>query len=693
MSAACEARRFPYSLIIGLLVIMVLAATLGYLWHTANSDLYLRSGWQYRWVDEGAAAANAPWASAGEQVAEGWRPYSFGQRTPDWDGRSVLWLRSALPDKWYERPILYLTLVSHHVECWLDGRRVYGSGAIPVPPDTRYNPWYPIHVIYLPEDAAGKEVHLVLHSGGSRIGLISAPRGGGLDEFLASRAWMDFFKIGSGALCFFTAAIALVLGFRRHGGAGYFAYAGGAICSGLIVMAGVFGVTRAIDHPTLSLFLIVPGILFWQGFWLWFLETMVATDDQRFVRLIRNTVFCLAAGMLLLIWHDTGRMHTMLYVILAETLLGFFLMLYVFRHRLRTDEETRIYAIGAVAWVTAMVFDAMKLMGLIDLSTTVSVLGQLMDVFCQAVILTWRINAVYSQREQLTRQIHDRNVELNLLNQQINDVNSNLEVQVADRTKELQQAALILQDQKEKLERSEQARQRLLSNIAHDLRTPITLIRGHVEAVLEGVASEGQQQARSLRIAHDKALRLQKLVEDFFTLCQLEARALKVQPQTVAVSNWLDDINASFADDVNAADIALRITADSAAAAVEVRIDRQRMERVFGNLIYNAVKYTPAGGCITVDAQLVEGGQEVVLSVQDTGIGIARGDIEKIFQRFYSGRGAGDYSGSSSAGLGLAIAREIVEMHGGRIWADSEVGRGSTFYVALPVTGSQQSDG
>ena len=81
-----------------------------------------------------------------------------------------------------------------------------------------------------------------------------------------------------------------------------------------------------------------------------------------------------------------------------------------------------------------------------------------------------------------------------------------------------------------------------------------------------------------------------------------------------------------------------------------------------------------------------------MLSVQDTGIGIARGDLEKIFQRFYSGRGAGDYSGSST-GLGLAIAREIVEMHGGRIWADSEVGRGSTFYVALPATEPQQSYG
>ena len=116
-----------------------------------------------------------------------------------------------------------------------------------------------------------------------------------------------------------------------------------------------------------------------------------------------------------------------------------------------------------------------------------------------------------------------------------------------------------------------------------------------------------------------------------------------------------------------------------------IKIDRFRLEQVFANLIYNAVKFTPAGGRITVDARTDPNGEEVVFAVQDTGVGIAVEELEKIFDRFYAGRGSIIHSVGSSTGLGLAIAKEIVDMHGGRIWVESEIGRGSVFYIALPL--------
>lgn len=333
----------------------------------------------------------------------------------------------------------------------------------------------------------------------------------------------------------------------------------------------------------------------------------------------------------------------------------------------------------------ALTTDALRSLGILAMPISIGVSGQLVDLSCQAFILLQRIRRLYQQKEDDALLISRKNEELNLLNTKINTSNESLERQIMERTGELRATTLLLQQQNEKLACMEKARQHLVSNIAHDLRTPVMMIRGYVEAILDGVAHEPEQQEKALQVIHNKTLLLNNLIEDFFTLCKLESRMMAVEWKTVFIGHFLKSLLDSYQADTANLNVKLLFKVPAEVLDKTIKIDRFRLEQVFANLIYNAMKYTPAGGSITVSARIDIAGDEVVFSVQDTGVGISVEELEKIFDRFYAGRGSIVHSVGSSTGLGLAIAKEIVDMHGGRIWVESEVGRGSIFFIALPL--------
>ena len=227
------------------------------------------------------------------------------------------------------------------------------------------------------------------------------------------------------------------------------------------------------------------------------------------------------------------------------------------------------------------------------------------------------------------------------------------------------------------LERGEQIRREMTADIAHELRTPLSVIQGNLEAVLDGVYPPD---AEHVQPALDQAQLLARLVEDLRTLALAEAGQLSLSLQSTDVAELVKRVSASF--ETKAADKHVILSVNAPPALPQVRADGQRIAQVLTNLLGNALRYTPEGG--SVDIRLQAEQQSILIGVKDTGSGISPQDLPHVFDRFYRADKSRSREGGGS-GLGLAIARSIVEAHSGRIWAESEIGKGTSISFALPI--------
>ncbi len=228
------------------------------------------------------------------------------------------------------------------------------------------------------------------------------------------------------------------------------------------------------------------------------------------------------------------------------------------------------------------------------------------------------------------------------------------------------------------LARANEHRRQMTADIAHDLRTPLTVITGYIEALRDGVLKPSSGR---FEVIYDEAQHLNRLVEDLRTLSLADAGELTLQRLKMSPRPLLERTAAAYGHLAEQQTIALEVETDP--KLPEVHVDPERMAQVLGNLVSNGLRHTPAGGQITLAAR--HRGREVELVVRDNGEGIAPEVLPRIFDRFYRGdRSRQQRDGES--GLGLAIARSIVEAHGGTIAAASERGGGTTFTIVLPVT-------
>ena len=232
----------------------------------------------------------------------------------------------------------------------------------------------------------------------------------------------------------------------------------------------------------------------------------------------------------------------------------------------------------------------------------------------------------------------------------------------------------------EELERADRQRRNLTADVAHELRTPLHIIQGNLEGLLDGVY-EPTDEHIGATLAETRALA--RLVDDLRTLSLAEAGQLPLVWESVDVAELLADVGTSFSGQAEAAGIDLRIETEGDPAALTITADAGRLDQVLANLMANALRHTPAGGTITLRAQPFDGG--VTISVSDTGVGIPTKDLPFIFDRFWRGDRSRSHADGAGSGLGLAIARQLVQLHGGRIVAESEPGRGTTFTIAVPA--------
>jgi signal transduction histidine kinase len=225
----------------------------------------------------------------------------------------------------------------------------------------------------------------------------------------------------------------------------------------------------------------------------------------------------------------------------------------------------------------------------------------------------------------------------------------------------------------ERLEASEGQRRRLLADVSHELRNPLSVVQGNLEALVDGVH---QADEAHLRAILDETKVLSRLVDDLRTLSLAEAGALALHREAADVSALARETVSSFAAQADAAGVAVEASAAPGLPLAEV--DPVRVREVLANLVANAIRYTPRGGRVRVDAQR-DGPSTLAVTVSDSGAGISAEALTRVFDRFYKS------AESRGAGLGLAIAKNLVEAHGGAISATSVVGQGTQIRFTLPI--------
>jgi signal transduction histidine kinase len=233
------------------------------------------------------------------------------------------------------------------------------------------------------------------------------------------------------------------------------------------------------------------------------------------------------------------------------------------------------------------------------------------------------------------------------------------------------------------LERMERMRRELVANVSHELKTPISALRAHLENLLDGVEEPDR---RTLQVMLAQSERLSRLVEQLLDLSRLESGDVPFERSAVSigplVSQVVSELHLGSPDGVSVRD-------ETGPNVPAVWADRERLHQVLLNLLDNAARFTPRGGAVTVTA--TRSGDRCEVRVADTGPGIPPEHLPHVFERFYRVDQARS-RGEGGTGIGLAIARSIVESHGGRIWAESEVGSGSVFAFDLPIAREAHDD-
>ena len=245
--------------------------------------------------------------------------------------------------------------------------------------------------------------------------------------------------------------------------------------------------------------------------------------------------------------------------------------------------------------------------------------------------------------------------------------------------------ALVVLHDVSRIEAAEKSRRDFIANVSHELRTPLTSIQGYVETLVEDPRPNPETTREFLGIILKNATRMNRLTEDLLALASVESPDYKLTPQPTRANALLEDAIDSLGGMVVDSGVDLE---SAGAPANQVMADPDAMNQVFGNLVENALKYAKGTRIIRLGAVLLE--SEVEFFVQDFGPGVASEHLDRIFERFYRVDKARSRE-SGGTGLGLAIVKHIVQAHGGRIWAESELGSGAIFHFTLPLVANFHS--
>lgn len=240
---------------------------------------------------------------------------------------------------------------------------------------------------------------------------------------------------------------------------------------------------------------------------------------------------------------------------------------------------------------------------------------------------------------------------------------------------------------KQSLERQqtiEQSRKEMIAGVAHDLRTPLTSVKGYVEGLMDGIANTPEKQKVYLKTIYTSTLNMERLLDELLTVSRLELGNIELDFKPIDINDFLDDCAEELRNELSQHDFDFKYN-NNCDSDFTVMIDADRFKRVIHNIISNSLKYAKKDekGKIELNAQTYQ--KSVIISLADNGIGIEGENLTKIFESFYRADPARTKT-SEGSGIGLSVARQIVELHGGKIWATGKEGKGLTILISMPRT-------
>ncbi|WP_373229327.1 ATP-binding protein [Cohnella sp.] len=274
----------------------------------------------------------------------------------------------------------------------------------------------------------------------------------------------------------------------------------------------------------------------------------------------------------------------------------------------------------------------------------------------------------------------------------------NLDYQVNPKSKdEIGKLSVAFEEMRVKLKESvelqlqyEENRKELISNISHDLKTPVTAIKGYVEGIMDGVTDSPDKLDRYVKTIYSKTVDMDRMIDELFLISKLDLGKLPFHFEKVDIGAYIQDCAQEITFDMEKRGIKLELTA-LPEEAVLIKADREKLKRVLVNILENAMKYMDkSDGKISLRVIVQDG--KAVVSVKDNGQGISKDALPHIFDRFYRVDPSRNTS-TGGSGLGLAIAKQIIEEHDGLIWAESETGKGTTVYISLPAWNKHDREG
>jgi signal transduction histidine kinase len=273
----------------------------------------------------------------------------------------------------------------------------------------------------------------------------------------------------------------------------------------------------------------------------------------------------------------------------------------------------------------------------------------------------------------------------------------NLDFEIVPHGKdELGELSVAFEEMRRKLKKSvelqlqyEENRKELISNISHDLKTPVTAIKGYVEGIMDGVSNSPDKLEKYIRTIYNKAADMDRLIDELFLFSKLDLGKVPFQFEDVDLCLYVQDCAQELQFDMEKKGVQFTL-ADLPQEPMMVTADRDKLRRVLLNIIENAVKYSEAGIC-QITLSVLREGDHAVIQIKDNGQGISEEALPHIFDRFYRADPSRN-TATGGSGLGLAIAKQIIEEHGGHIGATSRLGRGTTVYMTLPLNQGKGSE-
>lgn len=652
--------------------------------------LHIRGDWEFYWnalFSPSDLLAGAPGISGYSDVGF-WNDYVVDGEPLPGQGYATYAL-TILVEPNGQRMALRIPAQSTAFRLYMNGRELASNGTVGTSAETSVPQYMPTFVEFYNDSP---EINLVLQVSNfhHRYGGMEQPLEIGLGSVIRTRATrlilVDLCSMGS---MFSMGFYHVLLYLMRKKDRSTIYFAGICACYGIRSMTiGEVALTKIwprFDWATLLKlgYVTSAGIL---PLVLLFLRELYEEETSKTVVKAGVVHFALLIPIVLLA-PTTLTTQIIVYYQIVSAALSSYVFYVLVSASIRRREGALWLSISALFFLVTLLNDLLYINGVIH-TMTLSSFGLVVVCFGQAQVLAARfshgLSAVEALRDQLAA-----------VNQQLTDLNRGLEIRVNERTAALVESNKRLEAINAEIERMEKSRKHLLANIAHDLRTPVTLIQGYVEAMLDGVIEDPQELHKYLNLIAGKAAGLSHLIADLFELTQLESRRVTFDLWPVPIADLVRGLYLKYEGDISFAGMIPVLEEpdwkdEDGPEAPTVIADAERIDRVFANLIYNALKFTPEGGSITVRYGLTDpedSGAEpprprfAVVSITDTGAGIAKEDLPYVFDRFYKVPRA--RSQALGSGLGLSIAREIVELHGGRIWAESAPGQGGTFSFTL----------